>query len=62
MESYLRFEHITKQYPGVTALNDVSLSFRQGEVHALMGQWGGKIHLDQDALWSGAAYRRVYLV
>lgn len=40
MDGYLRFSHVTKEYPGVTALNDVSLSFRQGEVHALMGANG----------------------
>lgn len=40
MEPFLQFEHIFKQYPGVAALNDVSLSFAQGEVHALMGANG----------------------
>lgn len=40
MDAYLQFEQITKQYPGVTALRDVSLSFRKGEVHALMGANG----------------------
>ena len=36
----LRLEHITKTYPGVTALDDVSLSFEQGEVHAILGENG----------------------
>jgi len=36
----LKLEHITKTYPGVVALNDVSLSFEQGEVHALLGENG----------------------
>lgn len=36
----LRLEHITKTYPGVTALDNVSLEFRQGEVHALLGENG----------------------
>ncbi|MGM9564208.1 MAG: sugar ABC transporter ATP-binding protein [Faecousia sp.] len=36
----LRLEHITKTYPGVVALNDVSLEFEQGEVHALLGENG----------------------
>ncbi len=40
MDSYLQFSHITKEYPGVTALGDVSLSFSRGEVHALMGANG----------------------
>lgn len=36
----LTLKHITKTYPGVVALNDVSLEFRQGEVHALLGENG----------------------
>lgn len=31
---------ITKTFPGVIALNNVSLSFRRGEVHALLGENG----------------------
>ena len=36
----LKLEHISKTYPGVKALQDVSLEFRQGEVHALLGENG----------------------
>ncbi|MGM9604888.1 MAG: sugar ABC transporter ATP-binding protein [Faecousia sp.] len=36
----LKLEHISKTYPGVKALDDVSLSFEQGEVHALLGENG----------------------
>jgi ribose transport system ATP-binding protein len=32
--------HISKQYPGVRALDDVSLSVGGGEVHALLGENG----------------------
>jgi ribose transport system ATP-binding protein len=39
-ESILSVEGITKTYPGVVALNDVSLSFQKGEVHALLGENG----------------------
>ena len=31
---------ITKTYPGVTALDAVSVSFRKGEVHAIVGENG----------------------
>ena len=36
----LELHNITKRYPGVVALNDVSISFREGEVHALVGENG----------------------
>jgi len=40
MEPILKLSNITKRYPGVLALDDVSLSFDAGEVHALMGENG----------------------
>jgi ribose transport system ATP-binding protein len=33
-------DHITKTFPGVIALNNVSMSFTKGEVHALLGENG----------------------
>jgi ribose transport system ATP-binding protein len=36
----LSIEHVTKTYPGVIALNDISISFTQGEIHALVGENG----------------------
>ena len=36
----LSLENITKRYPGVLALNNVSLDFVEGEVHALLGENG----------------------
>lgn len=40
MKSIIEIRNVTKQYPGVIALNDVSLSFTEGEVHALLGENG----------------------
>src|SRR5512133_2140976 len=36
----LSLENITKKYPGVLALDNVSISFQEGEVHALLGENG----------------------
>ena len=36
----LKMEEITKSFPGVKALDGVSLSVRAGTVHALMGENG----------------------
>ena len=40
VDNILELRHISKYYPGVTALNDVSLSVRRGEIHALVGENG----------------------
>jgi ABC-type sugar transport system ATPase subunit len=39
-DTVLRLEGITKRFPGVTALDGVSLEFRRGEVHGLVGENG----------------------
>lgn len=39
-ENILELKGITKRYPGVTALDSVSIEFRPGEVHALVGENG----------------------
>ncbi len=36
----LKLNHITKTYPGVVALDDVSMTVNEGEVHALLGENG----------------------
>ena len=36
----IRTEHITKDYPGTRALDDVSICFDSGRVHALVGKNG----------------------
>jgi ABC-type sugar transport system ATPase subunit len=39
-EYVLEMQNITKEFPGVRALNNVSLRLRPGTVHALMGENG----------------------
>jgi ribose transport system ATP-binding protein len=36
----LELRHISKQYPGVLALDDVSVTFKTNEIHALVGENG----------------------
>ena len=36
----LELEHIRKEYPGVVALNDVTLQLRRGEILGLIGENG----------------------
>ena len=36
----LKIENVSKFYPGVTALNDVSFSIKKGEIRALVGENG----------------------
>ncbi len=40
MANILEIAHLTKRYPGVVALNDVTLSVEEGKIHALMGENG----------------------
>lgn len=39
-EPLLRMDHISKRFPGVVALDDVSLDILPGEVHGLLGENG----------------------
>lgn len=40
MEKLLEFRHITKVFPGVTALDDINIDLYPGEVHILVGENG----------------------
>ena len=36
----LKMNHISKSFPGVKALDDISISVEKGEIHALVGENG----------------------
>ena len=69
MANQLELRHITKQYPGVLANDDISLSIEAGGVHALLGENGagkstlvkiiyGVVKPDKgEILWDGAPVR-----
>ena len=40
MEKLLEMEHISKNFPGVKALDDINIDLYPGEVHALVGENG----------------------
>jgi putative multiple sugar transport system ATP-binding protein len=40
VDTILEMRHITKTFPGVKALDDVSIRIRDGEIHALVGENG----------------------
>src|SRR6476620_665789 len=39
-DTILQMQDITKTFPGVTALKDVNLTVRRGEIHAICGENG----------------------
>ncbi len=39
-ETVLKARHISKSFPGVQALDDVSLDIKKGSIHALCGENG----------------------
>ena len=59
----LRINHITKEFPGVKSLDDVSITLERGEIRALVGENGagkstlikilsGAYTLDQGEIWT----------
>ena len=45
-DTILEMKHVTKKFPGVIALNDVSINVKRGEVLGIVGENGaGKSNL-----------------
>ena len=40
MKPILKLTNISKTYPGVQALKDLSIEFCEGEIHSIMGENG----------------------
>ncbi len=50
MADLVEVDGVRKAFPGVVALDGVSMRVRPGTVHALIGENGaGQIHADEDA-------------
>ena len=70
-DAILKIEGVTKLYPGVCALNDVSFAVKRGQIHALMGENGagkstlikvisGAITPEKGSIWiDGKSYDRL---
>ena len=44
MENILELRNITKEFPGVKALDGITLEIQKGEIHAIVGE----IHTDEN--------------
>ena len=42
-ENVIEMLHITKEFPGIIANDDITLQLRRGEIHALLGENGAGI-------------------
>jgi ABC-type uncharacterized transport system ATPase subunit len=40
MEYIIEMLHVTKEFPGIIANDDITLQIKKGEIHALLGENG----------------------
>ena len=70
-QAALELQGISKQYPGVLALNDVNICFRKGEIHGLVGENGagkstlikilaGLVRADQGAILCDGVRQQIH--
>ena len=58
MTAALQVSHVSKSFPGVKALSDVSIIFQAGSVHALLGENGVAAHAHGESWVYGAGELR----
>ena len=54
-ENVIEMLHITKEFPGIIANDDITLQLRRGEIHALLGENGAGKSTDERAVRSVSA-------
>ena len=52
-DNVIEMLHITKEFPGIIANDDITLQLRRGEIHALLGENGaGMMQRRWGSAWS----------
>ena len=57
----LELKNITKVFPGVKALDNVSLTFEKGEIHAIAEKTSRKVYFYKDYHWCDTADAGEYI-
>ena len=61
-EYILQMKNITKEFPGVKALDNVTFGVRKGEIHALCGENGGNSGKSTLMNWPSVVSIQIILV